>query len=220
MALINFKIKSIDHKNYFYIFEKLYKIEPKLYYWINSFPHKEERYILTQFRHQNFLKYNGLEIAIINKEIMTYHRLPGAKPNGNGNVKCGTHSIQINSMNDIEVSYFCIQKTNNFDITYRPIILTHEKKSIFTHLPCRKLNYHLFIPELSEIIVHGLEVHYQNILLNNNFNYIDKLSKIIDEILISDLDFRIKAISKRIQAILPHFAFIKEIENKGVDNTV
>ncbi|KAB8028088.1 hypothetical protein [Fluviispira multicolorata] len=222
MGFINFNFKNIniDHKKYFLIFENIYNIEPRLFYWINLFPSKKDRYILTQFRHQNFLKYTGLELVIIDQHRMTYHRLPGAKPNGNGFVKTGKHCIQLNSMDEADINYFCVEKLNLLDLNCKHTTIAHDLKNKFIFLPCRKLNYQLFIPELIEIIMYGLEFHYQNSLINQNFNYLDKLNELIENIFKSDLDFRIIAICKRIQMTLFDFGTVKKIENKSINYTV
>lgn len=153
---------------YFDLFERLYLLEPKIFYWIKPFPDKSGRYILSHFRHQDFIKYNGLELVIIDKDLMTYHRLPGAKPNGNGYVTAGIHEISLKSMNDNELHYFQVEKTNQINLYLRSIKKSPTAGVTYQNLPRRTLDYVRFIPELCEIIISGLDWHYRELLSGRN----------------------------------------------------
>jgi hypothetical protein len=183
---------------YFTVFEQLYLLTPEIYYWIQKFPNKSGRYILSQFKHQDFVKYNGLELVIIDKSLMTYHRLPGAKPNGTGKVEPGQHQFSLNSMNDTTPHHFTINKP------FHPYIqissVTSETKPSHLHLPRRTLDYDRFVPELIEIILSGLDLHYRN-LLNSKNQTSTEFKNFITSIKDKDIDPRITMLSKLIHEL-------------------
>lgn len=196
------KLKSFFRKGepqfplYFDLFAKLYVIAPEIYYWIVPFPGQVDRYVLTHFKHSDFIKYNGLELVIIDKSLMTYHRLPGAKPNGTGHVSRGQHDIMLNSMHDSIPHYFSINKMNHPDIQINSISAKPDEIKKYTYLPRRMLDYDRFVPELIEIILSGLEWHYRNKQSHGISQ--QKLEKLLSNTIKLPLDPRIHMLVNRI----------------------
>jgi hypothetical protein len=194
--LTRFLKKEPDHsKWYFYFFEKLYQLEPNIFYWVQPFTGKAGRYILTHFKHDDYVKYNGLEIVIIDKAQMTYHRLPGAKPNGGGHVDIGNHYISINSMREDERHYLHVEKINTLDLAVKTLTTYPSAAVNYVQLECRGLPYHQFISELTEMIISGLEYHYRVRQLSPD------LLSLLSDMVQHPLNFRIKMLAYRILAL-------------------
>lgn len=192
------KKKSQTYHTYFEVFKDVYTLSTHFTYWIKPFPEKIDRFIMSQFCHQKYLPYNGLEIVIMDNDQVTYHRLPGAKPNGKGFVETGTHYIKLNSMNDTETHYLCINKPLHPDIQITSISSLTSQNRDYQYLPKRILYNELFIPELIENIIIMLNWNYY-CLSSKSMKAPENLDKILYSILQKKIDCRILSLVYRIK---------------------
>lgn len=201
-------IKSIFNKKlesyscYFAIFEKIYLLSPNILYWVNCIPAKPHCYIITHFKHQQFLRYNGLELVVIDNNEMTYHRLPGARPAGKGFVNLGTHYVNLNFMNDKELHYLEVQKKYHSDLEITKVTSIPDLSQSYSYLTQHKYEYLLFIPELKEIILAALNWYYISLSLKLLI-LDDQLLELINTIIRNDndVDPRILSLAKRIYSL-------------------
>ncbi len=199
MSLLNYfsKKKPVDYALYFNLFETIYLSSPQAFFWITPFTGKTGRYIITHYKESFFTKYNGLEIVIVDDNMMTYHRLPGAKPDGRGKVEMGVYYIRVNSMNEAQESYFHINKINSLDLLIEEISFDAKPGLRYQHLECRSIARELFVPELIEIILSGLEWQYRATVMHA-VPVNQKLLALLCNSMHAPIDARIKMLSLRI----------------------
>ena len=202
MSLLKYfsKKELVDYSLYFDLFESIYLSSPRAFFWIKPFSGKAGRYVISHFKEQFFTKYNGLELVIVDRSMMTYHRLPGAKPDGGGKVEIGNHYISVNSMHDKLVSYMHVKKINSLDV-FVESIATHPQSGIsYQQLECRAIARELFVPEFIEIILSGLEWHYRSLVIHAVAPDAS-LCQLLATISREPIDARIKMLAARITAL-------------------
>jgi hypothetical protein len=202
MSLLKYfsKKELVDYPLYFDLFESIYLSSPRAFFWIKPFTGKAGRYVISHFKEQFFTKYSGLELVIVDRNMMTYHRLPGAKPNGHGKVEIGNHYISVNSMHDKDVSYVHVKKINLLDVLVESIAAQPQSGISYQPLECRAIARELFVPEFVEIILSGLEWHYRSLVINA-VRPGAALYQLLATISREPVDARIKMLAARIIAL-------------------